>query len=389
MKIIFVLVVSFSQFLMACGSPHPRGDDSITTNHERLEAHGEYLSLSTSSSLSAERDLSLRHIATVKPPVVDKLELQATDLHLVGNEAFISYNFAGETQKGAIDVIDISKITNPQMTSSLELIHHDANAIYQYKDEVFVVGAVDTGGAELLRVPYKKNLEGDYKAYALSSFAGTDVVVSKDRIFTTTGDQGGLEVFDLSSMDAESFTAIKDARGVSVSRTDGSVRVVSGQPALVSELSERGEVISETKIHGNWVPESKSTIESGKTTSIVSLGEQGFAILCNDNNEVLSQIAVKGVTNAVSYDDGMVYAANGEAGVEVYFVDREERLSSSKCDKLKISHAGSLRFDPGFSANHVVFKKGYLFVASGAGGFKIIQVSKARGPSEFDDFDDD
>ncbi len=50
------------------------------------------------------------------------------------------------------------------------------------------------------------------------------------------------------------------------------------------------------------------------------------------------------------------------------------RFNDDKCNTQNISVLGKLRFDDLQSANHVAYKSGYLYLAAGLGGVKVIRV---------------
>ena len=79
------------------------------------------------------------------------------------------------------------------------------------------------------------------------------------------------------------------------------------------------------------------------------------------------------VTNAVSVDDDLMFISNGEAGV--YVAEASSRFDGNNCDPQNITMLGKLRFDDLQSANHVDYKSGYLYVAAGLGGVKVVRVS--------------
>ncbi len=386
---------SLSLVVLGCAS----SPDPIVTNDSRLEAQGEFLALTQVSGAESQAlsPVSLRHIVKIASPELDGDTLQATDIHLVDKTAYISYNVAGSTQKGEVDVIDFNSVTRPRLISSLELPHHDANAIYRHKKNVFVVGAVNSGGAMLLSIPYEGELKDSYSSYSLESYAGTDVAVKDQKIYVTSGDTGSLQIFNLISMAEVASLPIADARGISVSANDKKVRVVKGQDGEVLTADSSASLLSRLELGGNTIAESKSTIESGKTTSIVSLGDKGFKVICHDNNQTLLHVSppvIAGVaytdtvTNSVSSDDGMIFAANGEAGVYVYTVSSGSRIAGTQCYSLKTKLLGAINFGTHISANHVAYKKNHLYVAAGLGGVHVIEVSKSHHDSDFDDFDD-
>jgi hypothetical protein len=133
---------------------------------------------------------------------------------------------------------------------------------------------------------------------------------------------------------------------------------------------------------GASIAESKSTIQMGARLTLVSLGDGGFALMCSQNGAVLAaQPAVtiadastdSTVTNSVAAGPGLVFAANGAAGVFVYQLIQGPVIADTNCTADTLSLLGHLDLGT-FSANMVYFRNNYLFLADGLGGFRIISV---------------
>jgi hypothetical protein len=80
------------------------------------------------------------------------------------------------------------------------------------------------------------------------------------------------------------------------------------------------------------------------------------------------------VTNAASVDNDLIFISNGEAGV---YVARGSQVFSATGSEAaqQITVLGKLRFGNLQSVNHVAYKSGYLFIAAGLGGLKIVKVN--------------
>jgi hypothetical protein len=66
----------------------------------------------------------------------------------------------------------------------------------------------------------------------------------------------------------------------------------------------------------------------------------------------------------------LIYTANGEAGVYVYMV--KDVNSSGTCGTGSVSLVGTLTFSTGFSANGIYASPGFLYVATGLGGLRVL-----------------
>ena len=92
----------------------------------------------------------------------------------------------------------------------------------------------------------------------------------------------------------------------------------------------------------------------------------------------LSAVTVKGlssdltVTNAVSVSKDLLFAANGEAGV--YVAQAKFDMESVSGSNPQLKYIGSLKFSKHQSANFVASNDNILFVATGSGGLKIVEI---------------
>lgn len=77
------------------------------------------------------------------------------------------------------------------------------------------------------------------------------------------------------------------------------------------------------------------------------------------------------LTNAVAYDEGLLFISNGAGGVYVANVLTDVNENASSCETELL---GYLDFDTMASVNHIAFKGEYLFIAAGLDGVKIVKV---------------
>ncbi len=380
-----------SLIVSGCGD-----SESYESNHERMEASGEILAF-TSANTDRSKEPTLVLVATLVPPRIGDEKLMATDIYLSANKGLVSYNMRSAVQAGALDLIDLKKETKPKILSEVVFKDNDANAVTadsSFKN-AYVVGASQSKEqASLFRIKINNDkLSSEYESFSLESFAGTDITLTSDRVYSTSGDKGGLSIFSIDKMSLLKYVNFSDARSVGLSTDKKTAYVLQGQPGRVQKLSALGDRQAAYEVGGNNIAESKSTIAVGQTTSIMSLGDGGWKMICNEDGSELTSVkavSVKGlesstaVTNAASAGTGMVYIANGEAGVYIYSI--KEKSGTGRCKSITTNFVGSLSLGEGFSANHIYYKNGYLFVASGLGGFKIIRVNKSESDDDCKDF---
>ncbi|MBC7661406.1 MAG: hypothetical protein H7249_17055 [Chitinophagaceae bacterium] len=109
--------------------------------------------------------------------------------------------------------------------------------------------------------------------------------------------------------------------------------------------------------------------------SLVSLGAEGFSIICNADGSVLANakppVAAANtivVTNGASIYKNLVFAADSEAGLYMYVATPANvGLPTSKCQTMTLTEVGYLNFGSKISANAVEFKNNNLIVATGTG----------------------
>lgn len=331
-------------------------------------------------------NFTLTLVASLAPPTVAGKLLQATNLFLNKTKAYVTYNMAGEDQLGALDVIDVTNKNSPKIVSELLFLDSDANAVSLDGNTAYVVGATSAGEipAYLKTITLDKNgiITDSVKTYALPSFAGTGVLSTDSYVIAASGDEGGISIFNKTTMELLSTHNQADARSISSYDKKGNIVALSGQPGRAFVYDNDGNFSTTYSLGGNSIAGSKSTIEAGKDYFVASLGNTGFAVVCNDGTllSAIPAITVKGlpaantVTNAVSTDTTYLFAANGEAGIYVYTIT-ESGGNKGGCKNQTLTLNGSLGLGDTLSANHVYFRSPYLFVADGLGGLKIIIIS--------------
>jgi len=73
-------------------------------------------------------------VAEVSPPEHNGIVLQATDVRMKDDKAYVSYNVQGETFLGAVDIYDVTDINQPTLLSSAIFTDTDINGIRKKAD---------------------------------------------------------------------------------------------------------------------------------------------------------------------------------------------------------------------------------------------------------------
>jgi len=330
----------------------------------------------------------LELVAEVDPPSVDGQTLQATEVFVKSNKAYVAYNMIGEPYLGGVDIFDVNDEDEPELESSMLFTDSDVNGLTFKDNSLFLAMATNRDEfdspavVEIVRVQ-NGLLTDESETYDVPSWAATDVEVSANHLFVTSGaDDGQVSVFRLNDDELVFSYAVEDARGVA---TDGSdLAVVAGTPArLLTFDYDSGELLNDFTLTGASISVSKSTVEIHRRKAVLALGDGGTQIVCLADGSVIEQIAPPvvsdldpsvTVTNAASTDSKTLYMSNGEAGVYVAY--SSDKFDSKDCEVDDLQLIGQFRFDDLQSVNHVKATGNYLFVAGGLGGLKILRVTE-------------
>ncbi|MCF7922805.1 MAG: hypothetical protein K9M55_08900 [Candidatus Marinimicrobia bacterium] len=399
-----ILYLSLTALLMMvgvlnnCTEPPDDGRIILENNLSTLSNRVTYLnqvieidtSLQTGGLAKAAVDpVTLVLIAEVDPPSIDGQTLQATDVFIKSNIAYVSYNMVGEPYLGAVDIFDIKDEEDPELKSSMLFTDSDVNGLTFKDNDLYLAMATNRDEFDSPAVVEKVRIHNDQltdetETFDVPSWAATDVEVTGNHLFVTSGADGGyVTVIRLNNNEVVFSYPVEDARGVATDGTD--VAVVAGTPArLVTFDYDSGELLNDYALEGASIEFSKSTIEIHRRKAVLALGDGGTQIICLDSGEPIETIASPvvadldpsvTVTNAASTDSKTLYMSNGEAGVYVAYTS--DKFDSKDCDVENLQLIGQFRFDDLQSVNHVKADGNYLFIAGGLGGLKILRVTEA------------
>jgi hypothetical protein len=339
-------------------------------------------------------------IATVTPPVVRDITLQATHIVVRGNRALVAYNVQGPDRAGGVDVFDITHPDSPRLVSEAVFTDTDVSALDLHANTVFLAAATSDAAfgspAVLEALTMKNGLTDDSRRIDLPSYAGTGVKIQGGTAYATSGDLGGgISAYDSETLDLRWFHAIPDARAVDTKGDD--VVVMRGTPGALHIFDgATGDLLRSFETGGADIPESKSTVQVARGLIYYAAGAQGMRVVDFDDGTVVADVPVPDldgvdsefeVTNAVSLNGTLVFMANGGAGLQVVRASRNvEKGGDLSGDDLSFQTLGNVVFPDGESANFVGGKGNLLFAATGTGGLHIIKIvhekEKANGQDE-------
>jgi hypothetical protein len=329
---------------------------------------------------TSSNEYPLQLVATVSSPIYQGNTLRATHVEINGNYAYVSYNTEGNTYLGGIDVFNISNKTTPTLVTSITLPNTDVSALTYYDNKLYFAGSKDVstlvGNTNPAFVGYFNLTNGvpsttTYTSAQFSGLAATHIVANNGKIYFSTGSVGGMYVVNASTLAQEQFINIADVRSIAVN-TDR-IAVLTGSDLKI--YNKTSYALIRTIASGTQTAEAKRTIEFKNNYILVAGGATGTKYYNTDNGQLADDISlptsINGVlpldivTNAVSINNDLMFAANGGAGT---FVITENQTAHT------LTLVGAINLSSPNSANYVKSAGDYIFVATGKGGMKILKV---------------
>jgi hypothetical protein len=340
------------------------------------------------SKTSQTQKFSMKLIAQISPPTVNKQKVQATSVSLDGSYAYISYNMAGDAYVGAIDVVYVNG-KSTKIVSRATFTDTDVSSVFYFNNNVYMAEATGNASysppaiAELISIKSGKlDLTGNVRSQ-LSSFTATSIAAGNGMVYAVTGNTGGLYTLTSDSLKILSYAPLTDARWVDFSASN--VVVAQGTPGRVSvfDVNNMSAPLNTYNFPGADIAQSKSTVQLIGGKALIAAGDSGVQLMNLSDGKIVGSIPrliVKGldpsvtVTNAVAGAGNYIYISDGEAGV--YVAQASQALENLSGDTpIKLTVLGKLTFSKLQSVNHVAFNGSTLVVASGTGGVKIVTVS--------------
>lgn len=329
--------------------------------------------------LEVASNIPLIMVSQVDAPEFEGKKLQATHVDIDGKYAYVSYNTAGDTYLGAIDIFDISNIYSPMITEQAIFKDADISAIEYKNGKLYLAAAVNidkntqvTSPANLITVSVTAGkFSSDFVYTSLPSYVATDVANTNSKTAVTSGNDGVISLFDASKT-ASAATKMGDLRAVAFG--NDKLAVLSGTSGVhildPNSLTEMINIPLEADVAG-----AKRTLDIDKDNLYVAEGANGAGIYKMTDGSLVQKLAIpinpddvdasEIVTNAVSVDKNLLFMANGGAGISITDVT----------DLAAIKTLGVLDLDG--SSNFVRNEEEFIFVATGSGGLQILKIIKS------------
>lgn len=347
----------------------------VTQKDEKVHIQSE--SFQTKAAADA---IELTLVAEVAPPQVLGKNVQATDVQVQGNYAYVSYDVAGPDYSGGVYIIDIQDPTKPKLVAEMTSPDLDVYALMPQGQRLYLSGASQseklTTPALLQALALSEDgskFTQDLGTIGLPSYAGTDVAVNQDKVYVSSGDKdGGISLIDASTLQSKAFYPFADARSVNTNYTKNGVPQVvafKGTPGALAVLDAALNPIKRIEMPGTaTIQYSQSIMDIQNNLALIGAGDGGAVLMNLDSDKQLAQVKPpKSTTNGATLSGGLAFIANGEDGVSV---------ASSEADG-SLRTLGSLSFDEHVSSNTVMFRNHVLYVANGRGGLSILTVKSA------------
>ncbi len=357
----------------------------------------------------------LELIASISPPQIKDLKLQASDIDIYhehennNTRVYISFNTQGEMMKGALQVLKISprkkkrgaprskrKEPNVDIVVEQTLIFNDTD-IHSLRREgknLFLVGATSdpqfkTPSVLEIFSLHQGIIPHDHSSRLdLPSFAATSVISLKEGIYVSVGDKEGgivrvtnkkrlpLGYSHYKDIDHD-FMALEDPRDLTYSKSHIFSITGTGANLWVKDRKQnlRHEPAVMVPFEGANLREAKASIEVSKDYIFLGLGDGGTRIVDKYTYEALGtipQMYIVGldqqlsVTNSVHVSEDEIYTADGEGGSRVFKI-----MGSG--DLVQIA---SIRFGKKVSVNAIKKLGENIIFATGLGGVKVARLVK-------------
>lgn len=363
--------------------------DTVTFYEEENEPTGKL-----AKTVKKEKDIGYDVVLAAEIPSVsvEGDMVQANTIEITGSTAYVAYNYAGEPFRGAIQIIDISKKGEPEITEEIKLSSMDVNALYVDGSDLIFGGAADPdiwGFKSFIAWINTNNIDiTDITASVteLPSHAVTGITKRDGSFYVTVGAADG-ELIKLTD-DFEEELSLNLPDGRDIEAYQNGVIVIAG---TTDSEEDHGKVVlmpgndttrTEMEIIDFGSDYHKATIEIyNGTIGLLALSESGMKIMDLDEEAMVFEADNPDMTdglpytNSVSSDGDLIFSANGEWGFRVFDVPGNDfdqtQLAGYYPFEGMTNDAGQ-----NYSANHVEYKSNHLFVASGSGGVQVFTLDK-------------
>lgn len=315
--------------------------------------------------------MGLRLVGAIDAPVYNGVKLQATDVQWVGNTVFASYNVRGDQFLGALQVIDVSDRRNPRVLAEAIYPETDLSRIRVSGSRILAAGADARDGGTLESFTWNGSTLTFDGYVKLGSYAGTYVDLAGPRAYVTFGDaRGGIGVFDVNQKPPKLLQTLPldDPRWVVATGELGIVALAGSPPRLV-RFDASGALAQSVPVDGAHVG-APTWASLRDETMFLSSDDAGLLVYDLKTFNRLGAMPSTGNANgsALAPDGRLAFLANGEEGLVV--ADVSDPTNPVRLASIDVA-------DDNGSANAVALSGGYIALADGLGGVKIVEYSRS------------
>lgn len=368
-----------SSLLIACGeqfeATQASGSKTDDTPEEAkaIDETGRFKYFNTSVPLKKdwgdEAESKFVYVASLDAPVEEESgeAVQATSFFLEGRHAYVSYNMAGASLGGGIELINLDNPKRPLVEKSFITNDIEFADLVVYKDHIYAVGA-DENGAVLAVFDEKLN---EQSRIPLDAYYANSISLQAKNLYVSAGDNLGIVQFwilnrsrptRVSSYPLKASTHVQPWRHSFLAFGRGSLYRADhwGELEELVELSKESfEAPARFRVDGNTL-----------VTNAVGSQLLVFDLKKAEKKEVelVAKERLPGTGNGLDLYKKSLFLAQGDAGVHYYELRH----------KNKLRYKGQFDFkDDRGSANNVrvgKIKSGeFIFSADGLGGLRILK----------------
>lgn len=382
----------------------------IATFHSTADETSDRLTLLNEtiilSDTTLERDACTKYSAWTKVAEVSTLlgnngqVMSATHVSQTGDIVAVTYHTRGADYEGVVEVWDISNPKLPKYKGGVAFQDADINAVVLEANPVgderlmWLAMADQRKGAMVAELKLKSNNKFDEnhlrvsqltKAVAGEAAASANAIVERDDyVFVTAGKSNG-GVFTLSKETLEVVTAksFPNAKGVAIGsynkvaavQTSGSGGIYSNAHNLEANPPQLDKFYGTSPIsHQNVADAENGKVSAAFSTRepnflFVASGDQGVkAYDLSGNNLVYTtpqSYLRNGNANGIAFDQDYMYVANGADGIAIF------PMNGSLPDESSVFLWDMDEVEA--SANFISADNGWVVIAKGEGGFKLLK----------------
>ncbi len=369
-------------------------------------------------------DYRFKLVAEMSTLKIDRVDVQATHVKITDDGyAFVSYNEKGDPHRGGVVVYKFT-VTDGSLDdievkvvaiSSMEMPKAEVSAIDYSNGKLYLTGASSDpifgyntnkdGYNYAFFMAMELNADKTFKdvdqnsIVKLTSFQGTSIRVSSDRVYITVGDgtngtDGGLYIYNATDYTLVKSILNKDhARSVDVDAAN--IFLMQAQPARITkyDLEGNSETLIYSKEDESLQKDAKSEMLAWDKYLFAAENESGLRMILKEDGTLNASLNRPGdnaeteVTNSVSMNSdlkknyggkdvqsNLLFLANGQKGLYWYDVMKD----ADGKDWIVPGKDNSFMLGDG-SANFVASKGNIVFVADGLGGLKVLYIGFNNG----------